>query len=419
MIKLSAILAIILMLSIPVTAANVTKVEIHGTVFDPNSKTYNTTLQWDAQKFPGFWYALGGGKSSETLKIVNQDASSLTVDSRVIQKENLEYITSRSDQKYVVFSEKGKNVQNGLDCNSTTKTFTKSSTGGYYARLGWFGDLYVAVNGNANKLARLITEQKKDEKQTLKLGTSWNLGEGYNLTVESLDTTTSPRQALLFLKKDEKTLDSKIVNEGEVYVYTEKSISGESDVPVFVTYVESIFTGGEGMSALVQLRYTWLISQNVLEIKTGDKFGVFDVKEANENYLLLYNKENTINLDQNTLQTLYEDLKFRVADSSTALRFYPIFENIIQGTPKLNLKAASATTTASTTTSAASTASTKQSASVTITPVTSLQAASPDTVRTGAPVTAPRNTAKSQQWNWIIFSMAGLIGTGYLVLRKG
>ncbi|CAG1000185.1 hypothetical protein METP2_03203 [Methanosarcinales archaeon] len=73
------------------------------------------------------------------------------------------------------------------------------------------------------------------------------------------------------------------MNEGEVYTYIEKNVNGESDVPVFVTYVDSIFTGAEGMSAFVQFRYTWLISRNVLKIKAGDKFGVFEAKEANEN----------------------------------------------------------------------------------------------------------------------------------------
>ncbi len=330
MIKILTIFALMLLLAMPATAANVTKVEIHGVVFDTNSSTYNTTLQWDAQNFTGFWYTSGSHKSSETLKIVNQGASSLTATSRVIQQENLQYNTSRTDQKYKVFSEKSKLVEKGLDYSSTTG-FTKGATGGYYARLGWFGDLYVAVNGKANKLAKLIKEQDKLEKQTLKLGTSWDLGEGYNLTVEALDTTTSPRQAWLSLSKDGKILENKVVNEGNVYAYIEKSVSGESDAPIFVTYVESIFTGGEGMSAFVQLRYTWLISQKVLEVKVGDKFGVFEVKEANENYVLLYNKDKTISFDQNTVQTLYGDLKFKVADSSTALRFYLIVEKSAPG----------------------------------------------------------------------------------------
>ncbi|MCZ7381710.1 MAG: S-layer protein domain-containing protein [Candidatus Methanoperedens sp.] len=158
--------------------------------------------------------------------------------SRQIQQENLLYNTSRTDQNYTVFTEKSWKVENGLNYNSTTKTFTKSATGGKYARLGWFGDLYVAVNGKANKLAKLIKEQKKEEKQTLKLGTVWDLGEGYNLTVEALDTTTSPRQASLSLNKDGKVLENKVVNEGDVYTYVEKSVSGESDVPIFVTYVD-------------------------------------------------------------------------------------------------------------------------------------------------------------------------------------
>ena len=84
----------------------------------------------------------------------------------------------------------------------------------------------------------------------MKLGTSWNLGEGYNLTVESLDTATNPRQAWLSFSKDNKNLDHRVVKEGEVYTYIEKNVNGESDVPVFVTYVDSIFTGAEGMSSL-------------------------------------------------------------------------------------------------------------------------------------------------------------------------
>ncbi|MFA4936508.1 MAG: S-layer protein domain-containing protein, partial [Candidatus Methanoperedens sp.] len=330
MIKIFTIFALMFILAMPATAANVTKVEIHGVVFDEKSNTYNTTLLWDAQNFTGFYYNFNGGKSSETLNIT-QAASSLTSASRTILKDNLFYNTSRTDQNFTVFTEKGRKVENGLTYTSSTNTYTKSITGGKYAQLGWFGDRYVAVNGKTNKLAKLVKEQKKEEKQTLKLGTSWNLGEGYNLTVEALDTTASPRQAWLSLSKDGKTLDNKVVNEGDIYTYIEKNLKGEPDVPIFVTYVESIFTGAEGTATFVQLRYTWVISQNVLEVKAGDKFGVFEVKEANEDYILLYNKDKQIDLGQNTVQLLYGEMKFKVADSSTALRFYPILEKTAPG----------------------------------------------------------------------------------------
>ncbi len=380
------------------------KYEVRGGVYDQSKYK---ALVWDAQRFPGFWYALNGGKSSENLAI-DQPTSTLTSGNRTIGKEKLLYRTSLTNQNYTLFTEKGRKVENGLEYNSSTKTFTKNTVGGYYARLGWFGDLYVAVNGKANKLARLLKEQKKDEKQTLKLGASWDLGEGYNLTVDVLDTQISPRQARLSLTKDGKTLDNKVVNEGEVYTYIEKSLQGEPDVPVFVTYVENIFTGAEGMSTFVQLRYTWLISMNVLEIKTGDKFGVFEAKDANENYLLLYNKDTSISLDQNTVQPLYGELKFKVADSATALRFYPFIEPTIREAARIELKAANAVTTVPTITAPVPSS---------ISTPSLVQAAAPAIQATASKM--PENTADPRQWDWIFFAIAGLVITGYLVLRRG
>ncbi len=389
------------------------KYELRGGAYD---QTNYKNLSWDAQRFPGFYYNFNGGKSSETLNIT-QSASSLTSVSRTILKDNLFYNTSRTSQNYTLFTAKGWKVENGL-----TSTFTKTTSGGYYAQLGWFGDRYVAVNGKANKLAKLVKEQKTEEKQTLKLGTTWNLGEGYDLTVEALDTVASPRQAWLNLSKDGKVLDNKVVNQNDTYTYIEKNLKGESDVPIFVTYVEGIFTGAEGMSAFVQLRYTWLISQNVLEIKAGDKFGVFEVKEANENYVLLYNKDTQINLGQNTVQQLYGDLKFKVADKDTALRFYPFIEQTIPAAAKVELKAASAATATAQVTAVPVITQTAAAASK----PASVQAAAPTVISTSAPTTVqtatvktPANTLVPDQWTWALFALVGLVTTGYLVLRRG
>ncbi len=296
-----ALLAALMLTVMPATA-----VEVRGVPFDQASAKYNDTLSWDAETFPGFWYAVSAGKSSETLKI-DQPASSLSAKSREIKQDKLVYETIRSEQKFRVFLETGKKLENG-----------DSS----YYRLGWFGDLYVAINGKANKLAKLVKEQKKEEKQTLKLGETWILGEGYNLTIEAIDARASPRQAWIALSKGGKNLDNKVASEGEVYSYIQQNLGGESNVPVFVTYIESVFSG---TSEIIQLRYTWLISQNVTEVKTGDKFGVFEVKEANGNHLFLAN-EKAVNLDQNTVIDLAGGIKFRVADSATALRFYPFKE---------------------------------------------------------------------------------------------
>src|SRR5659263_443671 len=94
-------------------------------------------------------------------------------------------------------------------------------------------------------------------------------GWGENMTGKR----TTPRQALFVLSKDGIEKDSKIIPQGKVYTYIEKSIGGESDVPLFVTYIDSVFAGPT--SDIVQLKYTWAIDTSVTEIKSGDTFGVF------------------------------------------------------------------------------------------------------------------------------------------------
>jgi S-layer protein (TIGR01567 family) len=409
-IKIIAIFALSFVLAMPATAANVTTVEIHGIVFDEKSKTYNTTLQWDAQKFPGFWYNFNGGKSGETLTIT-QPASSLTFSSRTILADNLFYNTSRTDQNYTVFTDKGYIVENGLNYSSS-KGFTKGSTGGKYSQLGWFGTRYVAVNGKANKLAKLVYEQDRRDKKTLKLGEAWNLGEGYNLTVDAFDTGVSPRQASLSLSKDGKVFDMKVLHEGEVYTYVEKNLQGESDFPLFVTYVNGIFTGAEGMASVVQLRYTWVISENVFEVKAGDKFGVFEVKEANENYLLLYNKDKQIDLSRNTVQPLYGDLKFKIADKDDALRFYPFVEQTIQAAPKLELKVAGSTA------STSSPAITSTAVATQVPSSASIQAAAPVAVQTTTAEKTGNTPLQELLGFWGFYAILGISGASYFVLRK-
>lgn len=279
-------------------------VEIRGTPFDQGSAIYNQTISWSAETFAGFWYIPAIGVSSETLRI-DQLATSLTVGGTIGQG-NLLYNSNVTTAKYRVFLETGKTLENGVNS---------------YQRLGWFGSPYVAINGKTTKLVKVVKEQWREEVQILKLGEGWNLGEGYVLSLEAIDGKVSPRQAWLVLSKDGKTLDNKIVNEKEVYSYAQ-NFAGESGVPVFVTYVASIFAG---RNESVQLRYTWFLSQNITEIKVGDSFGALEVIEADKKHLFLQNKA-AITLSQNTVQALYGDLKLRIADSAPILRFYPITE---------------------------------------------------------------------------------------------
>lgn len=148
---------------------------------------------------------------------------------------------------------------------------------GYYYVVDWQEDKYVAVNGKIDKLAKLILDQQKIprddgtyyiERKTLGVKETWDIGGGWTLTANAIDAKATPRLAWLVLSKDGVEKDSMIISEKRIYTYVEKSLAGESDVPLFVSYVDRIFAGVT--SDVVQFEYTWVISPDVTTIRAGD-----------------------------------------------------------------------------------------------------------------------------------------------------
>ncbi|MDO8726620.1 MAG: S-layer protein domain-containing protein [Candidatus Methanoperedens sp.] len=259
---------------------------------------------------------------SENLKIVN-------ISSRTIDKDKLLYDASVRAVQFKVNSEKNLNVENGLnaalvkDAVDATDGAGNVTGGGYYAKVGWQAEKYAALNGKGNKLAKLVYEQTTTDKKTLTIGDVWDIGDGYRLTAQSIDTTTSPRQAWLALSKDGVKLDDKIIVHGQVYTYTKASLANETDVPIFVTYVDSVFSGAT--TDFIQLKYTWAVSTTVTEIKTGDKYGVMEViEDGSIGTIKLRNTDSSVSLSQNSVVDVMGNLKFIVADNASVLRFYPM-----------------------------------------------------------------------------------------------
>ncbi len=125
---------------------------------------------------------------------------------------------------------------------------------------------FVSIK-NTNKFTKLIIEQgnASNEKKVLAVGETWNVGGGWAITAMSIDAWGSPRQVWLELSKDGIVKDDRVLAEGQIYTYVEKSFAGESDVPLFLTYVDSAFTGE--LTDMVQLRYTWALSTNPIIIR--------------------------------------------------------------------------------------------------------------------------------------------------------
>jgi S-layer protein (TIGR01567 family) len=161
--------------------------------------------------------------------------------------------------EYNVSKEKDLIVENGLCKYGTKKKNCEDqndiSGGRYYAKVG----ARVAVNGNPRILSKLILEQTANERQTLALGGIWVLGGGYSLVAQQIDLEGD--KVWLSLQRNGKELDSAVVELGGVYTRVAKRIAGETDVPMFVTYVDAIFRGTE--TNMVRLCHTWLISDDV------------------------------------------------------------------------------------------------------------------------------------------------------------
>ena len=299
------------------SAAEVTELEIRGEVKEGNTTNQlgPDDLEWDATNFAAFWYDLDDGTSTETLEI----AATLDNVVRTLEEDELTYTTSPEPQMYEVCEEYNDvEIEDEID---------------YYIE-GWLAEKYVAVNGNADILSKLLVEFEGDDKKTLSTGESWDLGSGFTLTAQQIDLDGN--KVWFSISKDGAELDSEVIdassdasNQQRTYVYTE-DLAGEDDVPVFLCYVDAVFRGTD--TNIVQVKFAFLIDNEVLEIDTGDEFGIMEAT-ANSDQITLRNKEDTLTLDEDSKEHIMGDMYFKTADDSDNLRFYPMVEYTIGGVP--------------------------------------------------------------------------------------
>jgi hypothetical protein len=136
--------------------------------------------------------------------------------------------------------------------------------GNHYVKVG----NEVALNGNPNKLAEIVKEQDKEPKY---LHSEWDIGGDWILKVENFDNTLNEPAAEIKLYFAKKELKSFRVFKGDLITYCE-DIAGETNVPLFVTYIDDIYIPGIksliGEGANVVLKYTWAVSKHVRHTKT-------------------------------------------------------------------------------------------------------------------------------------------------------
>ncbi len=109
-------------------------------------------------------------------------------------------------------------------------------------------------------------------------------------------------------------------------MYTE-DLPGVEDVVVCFCWVDAVFRGTE--SNLVQVKYVFLIDNDVEMIEPGTTYGNMEVKTASDSQIVLTNGGN-LDLNRNTDVQITNRIHFKVADNDT-VRFYPFFERTIRG----------------------------------------------------------------------------------------
>lgn len=149
-------------------------------------------------------------------------------------------------------------VENGL-CENGQKNCDETQDGipggRFYAMVG----NRVALNGNSDALVDLLVNEGVGDDHLLGVGQSFSLPGGITFTPREIDVDS--KRAKFSLSKDGKQISDKFVNEGEVYTHIEPEIMGELDVPVFVTFVESL-SGDLPRSRRAKITSTWLISMD-------------------------------------------------------------------------------------------------------------------------------------------------------------
>jgi S-layer protein (TIGR01567 family) len=264
----------------------------------------------------GFWYDADSGNYSGSLEITN-------ISGRRIPEGGLTYIINMDRLTYTNYMA---SVQYPVIRINDKKS---PGTNWSYVTFNLGGNMYI-VN---SKIARILTAHgvtyyfdKKglavrppwlEEDDELAPGwDTWELGEGYSLTVKFIDFSSIPRKARLVLKRNGVELDDVWLKQNEVYRYAPTE---ENDMPKLITYLDAVFAGSS--YDVIQLRYTWFVSDNVTQIKEGDRFGVFNVTVVEPDRMVLKNRA-PIELIAGRIINLYGNLSFFV-ENSDELRFYP------------------------------------------------------------------------------------------------
>lgn len=290
--------------------------EVRSTVYRDEP---NPIMEWTPYNFGmnlgktsvGFFYDLDDGIGSEKLKLLDKVSGV----GGSIPDKGLEYSTTTDEVKFT-YSGFGKYKVIGFMADKYFAGYTEntgiSSSGKINTRPSTdFAGISTLANNNLHKV--LIDD---DTKRTISVGGTLPLKEGYVLKATDIDL--KGRSMLLSLLKDGSEVDTTPLSAGETYVYA-KPVGGTDSLPLIMVRFESVFSGEEMQAAF--LKGMFQISDSPTTVKSADQFGKMEVRSVTSDKITMSN-DGSIGLDKNKNDVLMGNLRIKVADNPSALRFY-------------------------------------------------------------------------------------------------
>lgn len=278
--------------------------QIKGTSLTVNrSDSIPDSCVWTADSFGMLYYDLEDNFSTERLEL-NLDAKNPW-----IPEGGLVYESSPVRVPYK---------------NPEMKDYGENAFEGGYSALGWDGEKYAYL-GNNQGIVHILMDDDNDRR--LYSGDEWDLGEGYTLKVDGIDSD----KVFLTVLRNNVAVYSSIISPGnsaDLGTHTllyNKTIKGV-EIPLFSVYVENVLEGNE--SSGVNLKYPLHFSESPLEIKAGEMFGALTVVETSPKIRL--ENENTLNFGSDLAVT--EEIHIGSFEKTTGenlnVTFFPFMNRV-------------------------------------------------------------------------------------------
>ncbi|AKB42731.1 S-layer protein domain-containing protein [Methanosarcina vacuolata] len=278
--------------------------QIKGTSLTVNrSDSSPDSCVWTADSFGMLYYDLENNFSTERLEL------NLNAEDNWIPEGGLVYESSPVKVPYK---------------NPEMRNYGENAFDGGYSVLGWDGEKYAYL-GNDQGLINVLLDD--DNSRSLYSGEEWNLGEGYTLRVDGIDSD----KVHLAVLKNNISVYSSIISPGKsadlgthTLLYN-KTING-IEVPLFSVYVDNVLEGNG--SSGVSLKYPLHFSESPLEIKVGDMFGALTVVETSPKIRL--ENENALNFgsDLEVTEEIHLGSFEKKTETNLNVTFFPFMNKV-------------------------------------------------------------------------------------------